>query len=451
MKKKTCLLSTSLSISLSVLGLGFAAACGESDSAEAPADSAKVDPAPAIPTPEVNNPIDTATEGTTEELLAALAAGKEPVFVVLRPGTALGAGKTVAPTEHPAARALRLDQGRLVVSLMLGGETREITVELANVQYLKTIDHPALGIEIERAATAGFGEVIDFDIDEAARRADGTMGILPGVPADFDCIARFNLISASRDFVPFPLTNCSTPQDPVGDPERIADATKAKKLSEQLYNQALAEYQNAQAMIAALQARLVAIQNAYLFILHDPYYKEYNLTHFKEVLHGRKSYNDRFERAEALLKAAALATNAQIQRYAQVPPPSVGDSKSQANRIIARKWNCVLGSGLLNNGGRSGSNVVGVSLETVGAPFVNIQVMLDDNPPLPHKDGWGGVFGITPTPTLPTDVARLPVSSFIPVRASAGLPIVMFRFQPLDAKKTRPVGKACNLRAGIVQ
>lgn len=438
---------------LSLFLLASVVACGESyDEQEAPAESPKVDPAPAVPPPQPANPIESATEGTTAELLAALAAGKETVFVVLRPGTALGDGAVVGPTEHPAARALRLQGERLVVELMSSAVTKEVVVDLANVQYMKTIDHAALGIEIDRAANAGFGEVVDFDIDEAARRFASPMGILPAGPAaDFDCIARFNQISASRDFIPFPLTNCSTPQDPVGDPERIADATKAKKLAENLYNQALTEYNNAQAMIAALQARLVAIQNAYLFILHDPYYKEYNLTHFKEVLHGRKSYNDRFERAEQLLKAAAAATVAQIQRYQLVPPPSLTDSKSNANRIIARKWNCVLGSGLLNNGGRSGSVVVGVSMETVGAPFVNIQVMLDDNPPLPHTAGWGGVFGITPTPTLPTDVTRLPVSSFIPVRAAVGLPIVMFRFQPLDAKKTRPVGKACNLRAGIVQ
>ena len=66
------------------------------------------------------------------------------------------------------------------------------------------------------------------------------------------------------------------------------------------------------------------------------------------------------------------------------------------------------------------------------------------------KDGWGGLFGVTGTLNQPSDVTRLAVADFVPVRASVGLPIVMFRFQPLDAKKTRPVGKACNLRAGIV-
>ncbi|MBS2020239.1 MAG: hypothetical protein JST00_45690 [Deltaproteobacteria bacterium] len=438
---------------LSLLVLATVPACGGSpEGAETPSETAaKVDPPPPVQAPQQKNPIDMASEGTTEELLAALAAGNAPVFVVLRPGTSLGDGKVVAAEEHPVARALRLAEGRLVVELMRDGDTRELTVDLANAQYMKGIDHGRLGIEIDRAARDGFGEVLDFDLDEAARRAADPMGILPAGPADFDCIARFNQISASRDFVPFPLTNCSTPQDPVGDPERIADATKAKKVADNLYSQALAEYQNAQRMIALLQQRLVEIQNAYLFILHDPYYKEYNLTHFKDIIHGRKSYNDRFERAEQLLKAAAQAAIAQIQRYSLVPPPSLADSKSQANRIVARKWNCVLGSGLLNNGGRSGSTVVGVSLETVGAPYLNIQVMLDDNPPLPHTQGWGGVFGITPTPTLPTDVSRLSVASFVPVRASVGLPIVMFRFQPLDAKKTRPVGKACNLRAGIVQ
>lgn len=438
-------------------------ACGHADDAD-DASTPSTDPGaeraapPAPPAPEPpSNPLATATEGTTEELVTALQrGGPDPIFVVVKSGTRIADGDVVAVDEHPAAHALRLGgPGKVVVELLRAGATKEVELELASVLYLKTIDHAGLGIEIDRATTVGFGEIVDFDVDENARRVAGPMGIVPGgVPAaggDFDCIARFAQISASRDFIPFPLTNCSAPQDPVGDPERIADAVQAKQVATNIYAQMVTDYANAQAMIAALNARLQAIRNAYIFILTDPYYKEYNLSHFKEVLHGHKSYNDRFDRAEKLLIAAALAAQAQLNYYLSVPPPSLGDAKSTANRIIARKWNCVLHAGLLNNGGRSSTTVVGVSLETVGAPFVNIQVMLDDHPPLPQDQGWGGIFGLPATPTLPTDVTRLPVSSFVPVRASVGLPIVMFRFQPLDAKKTRPVGKACNLRVGIVQ
>jgi len=392
-----------------------------------------------------------AKTGDTSELIAAVKQGGEAVFVVLRAGAKLSDGYVVNDKEFPAARAVRLkDDQTLVVQLLRAGTDQELEVALADVQYLKEIDFAKLGQEVERAATLAVGEIDDFDLDEASRRTEPTKGIVPGGAKDFDCIARFAQISASRDFVPFPLTNCSTPQDPVGDPERIADAVQAKKVAQNIFNQQLAAYNNAQAMIAALNARLAAIQNAYVFIRHDPHFKEYNISHFKDFLHGRKDYNDRFEKAQQLLVFAALATQAQIASYSQVPPPSVTDSRAQANRIVARKWNCVLHAGLLNNGGRSSTTIVGMSLETVGAPFVDIQVMLDDHPPLPSTEGWGGTFGVTSTFAQPTDVTRLPVANFVPVRANVGLPIVMLRFQPLDAKKTRPVGKACNLRAGLV-
>jgi hypothetical protein len=210
-------------------------------------------------------------------------------------------------------------------------------------------------------------------------------------------------------------------------------------------------YANAQAMIAQLNDRMAQLRNAYVFIHHHPHFKEYNILHFKRFIHGRKSYNDRFDRAQALILASVAATQQQIAAYSQVPPPDMNVSRSQANVIVARKWNCVLQQGLLNNGGRSGSTIVGVTVETQGAPYVDVQIMLDDHPPMPQAEGWGGTFPVTAAPNVPTDVTRLPVSNLVPVRASVGLPIVMFRFQALDAKKTKPVGKACMLRAGIVQ
>ncbi|MBX3188522.1 MAG: hypothetical protein KF819_16015 [Labilithrix sp.] len=442
---------------VSLLLLSTAVACGSPEASppvDAPEGPPRVDPAAGPVADPPSNPLASGKEGTTAELIDALNRNDGPVFVVLRPGTKLAGGDVVAPDENPAARALRLaGDARLVVELPRDGVSAEIELALTDVRYLKEIDPARLGVEIDRATKAGVSELEDFDTDEEARRVTGLIGgPPPGIAPDFDCVVRFAKITASRDFVPFPLTNCSAPQPPVGDPERIADAVKAKRVADNIYNQQLTDYRNAQAMIAALQARLVAIQNAYVFIRHDPYYKEYNVTHFKDFLHGRKDYNDRYERAEALLIAAARATTAQLSHYQQVPPPSAIDARSQANRIVAQKWNCVLGQGLLNDAGRSSaSTIVGVSLETLGAPFVNVQIMLDDHPPLPQAEGWGGLFQTSATPTLGSDVTRLPVSSLVPVRASVGLPIVMFRFQPLDAKKTRPVGKACNLRAGIVQ
>ena len=433
-----------------LVALFLATFVGCADRPEEPAhDAPTVEPPKGSET--TPNPLDLAVKGNTSELVEALERGSAPVFVVLRAGAKLSDGDVVGDKEFPAARAVRLrDDKTLVVELLRNSVDTELEVALADAQYLKEIDLARLGQETERAATTAVQEIDDFDLDEASRRTEPTKGIVPGGLKDFDCIARFARISASRDFIPFPLTNCSAPQDPVGDPERIADAVQAKKVAQNIYNQQLADYNNAQAMIAALNARLAAIRNAYVFIRFHPHFKEYNVLHFKDFLHGRKSYNDRFEKAQQLLAFAALAAQAQIDSYSQVPPPSVTDSRSQANRIVARKWNCVLGQGLLNNAGRSGSNIVGVSLETVGAPFIDIQVMLDDHPPLPSTDGWGGLFGVTSTTAQPTDVTRFPVAGFVPVRATVGLPIVMFRFQPLDAKKTRPVGKACNLRAGIV-
>ncbi len=416
----------------------------------APADK-RLDP-PAPPAPETpSNPMDMGKEGTTSELIEALRRGTEPVFVVLREGTKLGKDAEVGPNEHVAARAVRLENDTtLVIELLQGSDDRELEVALSAARYLKEIDFVRLGAEVQKTTVHAVEELDDFEIDEEARRAATFNGLTPNAAPDFDCIARFSQISASRDFIPFPLSNCSAPQDPVGDPERIADAQQAKKVAQNIYNQMLKDYQNAQAQIAILTARLQAIQNAYVFIRHDPHFKEYNILHFKDFIHGRKVYNDRYERAEKLLVAAALATQAQLAVYRAVPPPDANVSRSQANVIVARKWNCTLKQGLLNNGGRSGSVIVGVSLETLGAPFVDIQVMLDDQPPLPQKDGWGGLFDVTATKNLPSDVTRLAVEDFVPVRASVGLPIVMFRFQPLDAKKTRPVGKACNLRAGLV-
>lgn len=432
-------------------------ACGSSsgpESTEAPPGSEPVRvEAPTPPVAEkAPNPLEMGKQGTTDELLAALARNDgSPVFVVLRAGTLID-GEPLGEDQAPVANALRLvDPQTVAVEFLWKGTEKEASVPLAAVAYLKELDHLRLGQEFDRAVTVGADEITDFDLDEAARRIGTPVnGVVPAVEKDFDCIARFARISTSRDYIPFPLTNCSAPQDPVGDPERIADAVKAKAVAQNIYNKMVADYNNAQAMIAALRVRLAQIQNAYAFIHHDPAFKEYNILHFKNFLHGRKSFNSRFDRAERLLRQAAADVQAQIDAYSQVPVPSVPQSRSQANAIVARKWNCTLGTGLLNNGGRSGSTIVGVSLETLGAPFVDIQVMLDDHPPLPQKDGWGGLFDVTPTANLNTDVTRLPVSAFVPVRATVGLPIVMFRFQPLDAKKTRPVGKACNLRAGIV-
>jgi len=413
--------------------------------------AARVAPPTAAAPESTPNPLDMAVEGDAQEMLAALKAD-EPVFGVLRDGVEVK-GTVLRPGENAVARVVsQKDPNTLVVELALGGVETQAEVAVADVKYLKQIDLALLGAEIERAMGTAAGEIDDFDIDEAARRSDPTMSSFSGAlpQKDFDCIARFARISASRDFIPFPLTNCAAPQEPVGDPERIADAVQARKVSQNIYNQMVTAYNNAQAMIAALQARLGAIQNAYVFIRHHPHFKEYNVTHFKKFVHGRKSYNDRYKRAEALLIAAALATQAQIAAYAQVPPPNPAEARSQANYIVAKKWNCVLQQGLLNNGGRSGSTIVGVSVESLGAPFVDIQVMLDDHPPLPQTAGWGGLFDVSAGAGLPADVTRLPVANFVPVRATAGLPIVMFRFQPLDAKKTRPVGRACTLRAGIV-
>lgn len=406
---------------------------------------------PQPPGPEPRpKPEELGTRGTSEELADALGKKDKPAFVVLPMGTKLDDGSVIGDEDQTIALAIRIEGGgTLVVDMLRNGTSAEVKVALADVMYLKTLDHSRIGLEVDRAANIGVGELDDFGIDEAARRAS-PKGIMPAGPKDFDCIARFAKISASRDFTPFPLTNCAAPQDPVGDPERIADATKARLVAQNLFNKMVTEYNNAQAMLASLRARSAALLNAYVFIHHDPYYKEYNVKHFKDFLHGRKDYNSRFERAEQFLIASSLATQAQIAVYSQVPPPSATDARSEANRLVARKWNCVLPSGLLNNAGRSGTNIYGVSLETAGAPFVDIQVMLDDHPPLPQKDKWGGLFGVNATPALPSDVSRIPVADFVPVRASVGLPIVMFRFQPLDAKKTRPVGKACNLRAGIV-
>lgn len=419
---------------------------------------ARVEPGP---TSNMEPPVDVdriGKEGTTDELIAALQNRKpdsDPLYVVIRPGVKVK-DRVVVGGAEPVGRAMRLEGAdKVIVELLLDGADFQATIPLQDVRYMKTLDLAFLGQETQRVTVAAVAEIDDFDLDEEARRSiDKPLGygLVPnggpaGVAPDFDCVARFARISAS---LPFPLTNCAAPQDPVGDPERIADATQAKKVAQNIFNQQLTAYTNAQAMIAALNARMVAIQNAYVFIRHDPHFKEYNITHFKDFLHGRKSYNDRYKRAEALLVAAAQITQAQIAMYSQVPPPNANVARSDANRIVAKKWNCVLHPGLLNNGGRSGSTIVGVSLETLGAPFVDIQVMLDDHPPLPQKDGWGGMFDLNVTPNLPSDVTRLPVSGFVPVTASVGLPIVMFRFQPLDAKKTRPVGKACNLRAGIV-
>lgn len=440
-----------LFLAQTILACGVGGSTDEKKIEDAPlAEPPRVD-GPVTPTPEpIIDYTEFGTTGTPQELIAALAKGDRPEFVIVRAGTKLDDGSVIRAEDQNIARAVRMEgAATVVVEVVRDGTTTDAKVALADVTYLKKLALARIGLEVDRATTVGVGELDDFEIDEAARRAT-PMGIVPALGKEFDCIARFAKISASRDFTPYPLTNCAAPQDPVGDPERIADATKARAVAQNLFNKMVTEYNNAQAMLASLRARSVAILNAYVFIRNDPYFKEYNVTHFKDFIHGRKSYNDRYERAEQLLIAASLATQAQIEAYSQVPPPSPITARAEANVIVARKWGCVLRTGLLNNGGRSGTDIVGVSLETAGAPFVDIQIMLDDHPPLPQSDKWGGLFGVNATPALASDVTRLAVADIVPVRASVGLPIAMIRFQPLDAKKTRPVGKACNLRAGIV-
>ena len=75
----------------------------------------------------------------------------------------------------------------------------------------------------------------------------------------------------------------------MGDPERIADATKAKAVAQNIWSKMVTDYNNAQAMIAALNDRLAAIRNMFIFIHYDPAFTEYDVTHFKDFLHGRKS------------------------------------------------------------------------------------------------------------------------------------------------------------------